>query len=49
MNKLIFGTAGIPVSTQGDNLQDIRDVKKLGLDALELKFQFSGGKVPKTL
>ncbi|MBU0530506.1 MAG: deoxyribonuclease IV [Candidatus Aenigmatarchaeota archaeon] len=38
MNKLNFGTAGIPVSTQGDTLQGIQDVKKLGLDAMELEF-----------
>lgn len=38
MNKLKFGTAGIPFSTKGDTLQGIMDVKKLGLDAMELEF-----------
>jgi len=38
MKKLLFGTAGIPVSTKGDTLQGIRDVRKLGLDAMELEF-----------
>jgi len=38
MNKLLFGTAGIPVSTKGDTIQGIKDVKKLGLGVMELEF-----------
>ncbi len=38
MDRLLFGTAGIPVSTRGDTLQGIRDVKRLGLGAMELEF-----------
>ena len=38
MNKLRFGTAGIPVSTKGDSIQGVKDVRKLGLDAMELEF-----------
>ena len=33
MDKLRFGTAGIPVRTNGDTLQGIKDVGKLGLDS----------------
>ena len=38
MNKLLFGTAGIPLSTNGDTIEGIRNVRKLGLDAMELEF-----------
>ncbi len=38
MDKLRFGTAGIPISTKGDTIQGIRDVRKLGLDSFELEF-----------
>ena len=38
MDKLRFGTAGIPVSTKGDTSQGIKDVRKLGLDCFELEF-----------
>ncbi|MFC2142821.1 TIM barrel protein [Candidatus Aenigmatarchaeota archaeon] len=38
MKKLLFGTAGIPISTSGDTVQGIHDVKKLGLDNMELEF-----------
>ena len=33
MDKLRFGTAGIPTCTKGDTLQGIEDVRKLNLDA----------------
>jgi deoxyribonuclease IV len=39
MNNLNFGTAGIPLSTPNrSTLNGIRQVKKLGLDAMELEF-----------
>ncbi|MFH1978428.1 MAG: TIM barrel protein, partial [Candidatus Aenigmatarchaeota archaeon] len=38
MNNLLFGTAGIPMSTNGNTMQGIQDVKKLGLGAMELEF-----------
>jgi len=39
MNKLHFGTAGIPVSAKGgDTIDGIRSVRKLGLDSMELEF-----------
>ncbi|MFH1592068.1 MAG: TIM barrel protein [Candidatus Woesearchaeota archaeon] len=38
MDKLRFGTAGIPVSTKGNTIQGIKDVRKLGLDSFELEF-----------
>jgi len=38
MEKLIFGTAGIPISTKGNTVQGIKDVRKLGLDVMELEF-----------
>jgi len=38
MDKLRFGTAGIPVSTKGNTIQGIKDVRKLGLDCFELEF-----------
>ena len=38
MDRLRFGTAGIPNSTKGDTLQGIKDVKKLGLGSFELEF-----------
>lgn len=38
MDKLRFGTAGIPVSTKGDTIQGIKDVRRLGLDSFELEF-----------
>lgn len=38
MDKLRFGTAGIPVSTKGDTTQGIKDIRKLGLDCFELEF-----------
>lgn len=36
--KLNFGTAGIPVSCQGNILDGLRRVRELGLSALELEF-----------
>lgn len=39
MNRLIFGTAGIPLSTQNRNtLEGIKEVKRFGLGAMELGF-----------
>ncbi len=39
--RLLFGTAGIPVSTKGDTIQGIKDVRKLNLDSFELEFVHS--------
>lgn len=42
MHTLHFGTAGIPVSTEKRNtLEGIKQVRKLGLDAMELEFVHS--------
>jgi len=38
MDKLLFGTAGIPISSKGPTEVAIADVKKLGLDAMEMEF-----------
>ena len=39
MSKLLFGTAGIPLSTPGSSTIDgIYHLKALGLDALEIEF-----------
>src|SRR3989344_1546599 len=38
MDKLRFGTAGIPTCTKGDTIQGIKDVRKLNLDSFELEF-----------
>ncbi|MAG47175.1 hypothetical protein CL617_01095 [archaeon] len=38
MNKLRFGTAGIPRSTNGDTVQGIKDVREMGLENFELEF-----------
>ena len=38
MDKLRFGTAGIPNSTKGDTIQGINDISKLGLGSFELEF-----------
>lgn len=38
MDKLRFGTAGIPTCTKGDTIQGIKDVNKLGLGSFELEF-----------
>lgn len=39
MSKLLFGTAGIPLSTKSRNsLEGIKRVKELGLDGMELEF-----------
>ena len=39
MNKLFFGTAGIPLSTEPRNtIEGIKQVKQLGLGAMELEF-----------
>ena len=38
MDKLRFGTAGIPTITKGDTLQGVKDVRRLGLDSFELEF-----------
>src|SRR3989344_907526 len=41
MQKLLFGTAGIPASSKGPTEKGIADVRKLGLDAMELEFVHS--------
>ncbi len=39
MNKLLFGSAGIPICAKGtDTVSAISEVKKIGLDAMELEF-----------
>ncbi len=39
MDKLLFGTAGIPLSTIPRNTENgVRQVRRLGLDAMELEF-----------
>lgn len=39
MNKLLFGTAGIPISAKGSSTEEgIGEVRNLGLDAMELEF-----------
>ena len=39
MDKLLFGTAGIPISSKGSTTAEgIAGVKELGLDAMELEF-----------
>jgi len=39
MNKLLFGTAGIPLATPGSSTVDgIRYIRQIGLDALEIEF-----------
>lgn len=38
LDKLLFGTAGIPLSTTGNTVEGIGQVRKLGLDAMELEF-----------
>lgn len=41
MDKLRFGTAGIPHSTSGDTLKGVARVRELKLDAMELEFVHS--------
>jgi len=41
IDKLRFGTAGIPTCTKGDTLQGIKDLRKLNLDSFELEFVHS--------
>jgi deoxyribonuclease IV len=41
VDKLLFGTAGIPISTNGNTIDGIKQVKKLGLSAMELEFVHS--------
>ncbi len=41
IDRLRFGTAGIPKCTKGDTIQGIRDIRKLGLDSFELEFVHS--------
>jgi len=38
MDKLRFGTAGIPISCPGDTLAGVKFVKELGLECMELEF-----------
>ncbi|MCF7872021.1 TIM barrel protein [Candidatus Woesearchaeota archaeon] len=41
-NELRFGTSGIPITTvKGDTFDGLRDIKKLGLKAMELPFVHS--------
>lgn len=42
MKSLLFGTPGIPVSTSPSNTANgVRQVRRLGLDAMELEFTYS--------
>ena len=41
INNLLFGTAGIPICVQGNTIDGIKGVKKLGLSAMELEFVHS--------
>ena len=41
MQNLLFGTAGIPLSSNGPTEIGIKDVRKLDLDAMELEFVHS--------
>ena len=41
MKKLIFGTAGIPLSSKGPTEKGIAQVRNLGLDAMEMEFVHS--------
>lgn len=42
MNKLLFGTAGIPLAAKGtDTISGIKAVREIGLDAMELEFVHS--------
>jgi len=41
INSLLFGTAGIPNSVEGNTMDGIKGVKKLGLAAMELEFVHS--------
>lgn len=38
MQKLLFGTAGIPIGCSGNTIDGIRHVREIGLDAMELEF-----------
>lgn len=38
IDKLLFGTAGIPIRVNGNTVAGIQGVKKLGLGAMELEF-----------
>lgn len=41
MHKLLFGTAGIPISCGGNTSEGVKHVRVLGLDAMELEFVHS--------
>jgi deoxyribonuclease-4 len=41
INSLLFGTAGIPICVEGNTLDGIKGIKKLGLSAMELEFVHS--------
>ena len=41
MNELRFGTAGIPLCTDGNTVEGIKTVRRLGLGAMELEFVHS--------
>ncbi|MBI2145136.1 TIM barrel protein [Candidatus Woesearchaeota archaeon] len=49
MNKLLFGTAGIPSAAKGTGTEGgIKNVRELGLDAMELEFVQSVNILPAT-
>ncbi|MDP6642076.1 MAG: TIM barrel protein [Candidatus Nanoarchaeia archaeon] len=41
MDSLLFGTAGKPISTKGDTVEGVNNVRRLGLDCMELEFVHS--------
>jgi len=41
IGSLLFGTAGIPNSVEGNTIDGIKGVRKLGLSAMELEFVHS--------
>ena len=41
IDKLLFGTSGIPLSVEGNTIDGIKGVKKLGLGATEMLFVHS--------
>ena len=45
--KLLFGTAGIPLSGNGNTADGVRKVRELGLECMELEFVRSVNLSPK--
>jgi deoxyribonuclease-4 len=41
MDSLLFGTAGKPISTKGDTIEGVNNVRRLGLECMELEFVHS--------